>query len=343
MINLGMHRRRVGKVIVRRRDFIALIGAATTWPLTTAAQKIGQIRRIGVLMPFRHNDPIAQRFFDAFAKGLQDFGWSEGKNITYETRFSEGNPELLPAQASDLVQANVDVLVVYAAQAVDAARDATRTIPIVVPTVGDMLGPGYVTSLARPGGNITGFTLAATEQSTKRLALLKELPINVTRVAALWNRNATGHQAQMRELGPAAPKLGVELLSYPITRADEIDGALQTAYQANAQALMVMEDPMIQSNRARIAEFAIRKKWPAIGEFRPICADGALMSYGPDLVDLWRRTADYVDKILRGATPADLPVQLPDKYDLIVNLKTAKAIGIELPNIWFIHASEVIE
>jgi putative tryptophan/tyrosine transport system substrate-binding protein len=328
---------------MRRRDFIALFGATTTWPLTAAAQRIDQPRRIGVLMPFRQNDPIAKRFFDAFAKGLQEFGWSEGKSITYEIRFSEGNPALLPAQAIDLVQAKVDVLVVYAAQAVDAARDATRTIPIVVPTVGDMLSPGYVASLARPGGNITGFTLAATEQSTKRLELLKELPINLRRVAALWNRNATGHQAQIRELEPGAPKLGIEFLSHPITRADEIDGALQTAFQAKAQALMVMEDPMIQSNRARIAEFAIGKKWPAIGEFRPICADGALMSYGPDLIDLWRRTAVYVDKILRGTNPADLPVQLPDKYDLIINLNTAKAIGIELPTILFARANEVIE
>jgi putative ABC transport system substrate-binding protein len=328
---------------MRRREFIALIGVAATWPLATGAQNLGRSRRIGVLMPFRRNDPIAQHFFEAFAKGLQELGWAEGKNVAYEMRFSEGNPELLPAQAGDLVQTKVDILVVYAAQAVDAAREATRTIPIVVPTVGDMLGAGYVAGLARPGGNITGFTLAATEQSTKRLQLLKELAINVTRVAALWNRNASGHQSQMRELTPAAPKFGIELLSHSVTRADEIEGALQSAFQAGAQALMVMEDPMIQSNRARIAEFAIRQKWPAIGEFRPICADGALMSYGPDLVDLWRRTAGYVDKILRGANPADLPVQLPDKYDLIINLKTAKALGIELPTILFARASEMIE
>jgi putative ABC transport system substrate-binding protein len=237
----------------------------------------------------------------------------------------------------------MDVLVVYAAQAVDAARDATRTVPIVVSTVGDMLGGGYVASLARPGGNITGITLVATEQSTKRLQLLKELPFSVTRVAALWNSNATGHQAQMRELGPAAPKLGMELLSHPVTRPDEIDDALQAAAQANAQALLVMEDPMIQSNRVRIAEFAIRKKWPAIGEFRPIAADGALMSYGPDLADLWRRSASYVDKILKGANAADLPIEQPDKYDLVINLKTAKAIGLDMPLVLFARANEMIE
>jgi putative tryptophan/tyrosine transport system substrate-binding protein len=328
---------------MRRRAFIFALAGAAAWPLAARAQQAERMRRIGVLMPFRRSDPIAQRFFDAFAKGLRKLGWSEGKNIAYEMRFSEGNPERLPGQATDLVQVNVDVLVVYAAQAVDAARDATRTIPIVVPTVGDMLAGGYVASLARPGGNITGFTLVATEQSTKRLELLKELPLNITRVAALWNRNATGHQAQMRELRPAAPKFGIELLSHPVIRSDEIDGALQAAVQANAQALMVMEDPMIQSNRAHIAGFAIRHKWPAIGEFRPICADGALMSYGPDLADLWRRTADYVDKILRGANPADLPVQQPDRYELIINLNTARSIGLELPSIVFARADEVIE
>jgi len=169
-------------------------------------------------MPFRRSDPIAKRFFDAFAIGLQELGWFEGKSATYDVRFSEGDPGRLPSQAVELVQAKMDVLVVYAAQAVDAARDATRTIPIVVPTVGDMLGGGYVASLARPGGNITGITLVATEQSTKRLQLLEELPLNITRVAALWNKNATGHQAQMKELIPAAPGLGIELLSHKPTR-----------------------------------------------------------------------------------------------------------------------------
>ena len=147
----------------------------------------------------------------------------------------------------------------------------------------------------------------------------------------------------MKELGPAAPKLGIELLSHPVTRPDEIDAALRAAVQAKAQALMVMEDPMIQSNRVPIAEFAIQQKWPAIGEFRPIAADGALMRYGPDLVDLWRRTAGYVDKIFKGANPADLPVEQPDKYDLVINLKTAKTIGLDIPQLLYARASEVIE
>jgi putative tryptophan/tyrosine transport system substrate-binding protein len=242
---------------MKRRDFIKLACVTgVAWPLAALAQKGDQLRRLGLLMPFPQNDPAAQHFFDAFAKGLQELGWFEGKSITYDMRYSEGTPERLPALAADLVQAKVDVLVVHGAQSVEAARDATRTIPIVVTNVGDMLGGGYVASLARPGGNITGITLVATEQSTKRLQLLKDLPLNITRVAALSNINVTGHQAQMKELRPAAPKLGIELLSYPVTKSIEIDGALQAAVQANAQALLVMEDPMIQSNRARIAEFA---------------------------------------------------------------------------------------
>jgi|RhiMetdeSRZDD1v2_1073273.scaffolds.fasta_scaffold196852_3 ABC-type uncharacterized transport system substrate-binding protein len=329
---------------MQRRTFIKLVGlCGLAWPVAVLAQKVNQLRRIGVLMPFRQSDPIAQRFFDALAKGLQELGWIEGKTIAFEVRFSEGNPGQLPALATDLVRAKVDVLVVYAAQAVDAARDATRTIPIVMPTVGDALGAGYIASLARPGGNITGITLVATDQSAKRLALLKELPLNITRVAALWNRNATGHQAQMRELETAAPKLGLVLLSHPVTTNEEIDGALQAAVQANAHALLVMEDPMIQSNRDRISEFAMRQKWPAIGEFRPIAAAGALMSYGPDLVDLWRRSAGYVDKILKGANPAELPVEQPNKYELVVNQKTAKAIGLTIPAILFTRADELIE
>jgi len=329
---------------VKRRDFITLACVAgVAWPLAALAQKADQLRRIGVLMPFRQNDPIGQRFFDAFAKGLRELGWLEGKSIAYDVRYSEGNPERLPALAADLVQGKVDVLVLHGAQAVEAARDATRTIPIVVTNVGDMLGGGYVASLARPGGNITGITLVATEQSTKRLQLLKELPLNITRVAALWNITVTGHHAQMKELRPAAPKLGIELLSYPITKSFEIDGALQAAAQANAQALLVMEDPMIQSNRARIAEFAMQEKWPAIGEFRPIAADGALMSYGPDLADLWQRSAGYVDKVLKGADPAVLPVEQPDKYVLVINLKTAKTIGVNVPYIFVTRADEVIE
>jgi len=198
-------------------------------------------------------------------------------------------------------------------------------------------------TLAHPGGNITGLTLAATDQSTKRLQLIKQLAPETIRVAVIWNNTASGHHFQMKELVPAAPQLGIVLQSYPVLSADNIDAALKAAEKADAQALFVMEDPMIQSNRASIAEFALQKHWPAIGEFRPIVDAGGLMSYGPDNVDMWRRAAGYVDKILKGANPGDLPVEQPIKFDFVLNLKTAKAIRVIVPPALLASADEVIE
>jgi putative tryptophan/tyrosine transport system substrate-binding protein len=329
---------------MQRRDFVALLGGATVAvPFAALALSPDRMRRIGVLMPLAKSDPQVPRVFDAFTQGLQKLGWSEGKTVAFETRSSDGKPERLPALAAELVQANIDVLVVWAAQAVDAARQATSTIPIVVTAVGDALGAGYIASLAHPGGNITGFTLAATDQSTKRLQLIKQLAPDTIRVAVIWNNTASGHRFQMKELVPAAPTLGIELQSLPVHNTGEIATALQAAEQANAQALFLCEDPMIQSNRARIAEFAIQKHWPVIGEFRPLVEDGGLMSYGPDTIDLWRRAAGYVDKIFRGANPGDLPVEQPVKFEFVINLKTAKAIGLTVPPTLLATADDLIE
>jgi putative ABC transport system substrate-binding protein len=329
---------------MQRRDFITLVGGAVvTWPSRVFAQQPKQMRRIGVLMPLSKSDPEAKRVSDSFTQGLQKLGWSEGKNISFEMRYSEGRPERLPALAAELVQADIDVVVVWAAQAVDAARNATSTIPIVITGVGDALGGGYIASLAHPGGNITGLTLAATDQSTKRLQLIQQLAPDTVRVAVIWNNKASGHRFQMKELEPAAPSLGIVLQSLAVLGADDIDAALRSAEQANAQALFVMEDPMIQSNRARIAEFALRKHWPSIGEFRPIVDAGGLMSYGPNNIDLWRRAASYVDKIFKGAKPGDLPVEQPIKFELVINLKTARAIGVTVPTILLATADDLIE
>jgi putative ABC transport system substrate-binding protein len=329
---------------MQRREFITLVGgAAVMWPSRVRAQQAKQMRRIGVLMPLSRSDPEAKRVSDSFTQGLQQLGWSEGKNISFEMRYSEGRPERLPALAAELVRADIDVVVVWAAQAVDAARNATSTIPIVMTAVGDALGGGYIASLAHPGGNITGLTLAATDQSTKRLQLIQQLAPDTVRVAVIWNNKASGHRFQMKELEPAAPSMGIVLQSLPVLSGDEIDAALRSAEQADAQAIFVMEDPMIQSNRARIAEFAMRKHWPAIGEFRPIVEAGGLMSYGPNNVDLWRRAAGYVDKIFKGANPGDLPVEQPIKFELVINLKTARAIGVTVPVTLLVTADDLIE
>jgi putative ABC transport system substrate-binding protein len=330
---------------MQRRKFVMLLGGSVAaLPChTLSSSSASTVRRVGVLMPLAKSDPVAQRVLEAFMLGLRKAGWSEGKSLAIELRYSEGKPDLLPHLAVELVQANIDVLVVWAAQAVDAARTATSTIPTVVTAVGDALGAGYIASLAHPGGNITGFTLAATDQSTKRLQLIKQMAPDTTRVAVIWNNTASGHRFQMKELMPAAPGLGIELQSLPVLNAEGIVGALQAAEQARAQALFVCEDPMIQSNRARIAEFAMQKRWPLIGEFRPIVEAGGLMSYGPDNVDLWRRSADVVDKILRGANPGDLPVEQPNKFELVINLTTARAIGLTVPNALLATADDLVE
>jgi putative ABC transport system substrate-binding protein len=326
---------------MKRREFITLIGgAAAAWPLMAQAQ---QMRRIGVLMPLAESDPEAQRRITAFVQALQDLGWFVGQTLSLETRYADGKPELLPMLAGQLVQSNVDVIITQAAQSVEAAMKATSTMPIVMASVGDAVGGGYVASLARPGGNVTGQTLIATGQSTKRLQLLKEVSPGINRVAVLWNRNASGHRLQFGEMEAAAPRLGIDLLSLPITATSEVEASLQAVSNGKAQAIVMMEDPMIQAARVRIVEFAMRERMPSIGEFRPIVAAGGLMSYGGDQIQMWRSAAAYVDKILKGAKPGDLPVQQPTKFTLSINLKTANALGLTVPPILLAIADEVIE
>ena len=274
---------------------------------------------------------------------LGRLGWIVGQTIAFEVRHSNGKPERLPSLAKELVQANVDLIITQAAEAVDAARKATNTIPIVMAAHGDAVGAGIVVSLARPGGNITGQTLVATEQSAKRLELLKQIYPKLVRVAALWNGNAAGHRLQLKGMETAAPVLGFVLQSIPTRNVNEIDAGLRAAMEGRAQAIVTMDDPFIQSNRARIVEFAMRQRLPVIAEFRPFTEAGALMSYGPNQIDLWRSAAFYVDKIFKGAKPADLPVAQPTKFELVINLKTAKALGLDVPPALLTSADEVIE
>ena len=318
-------------------------GAAAGWPLAAYAQTPERMRRIGLLQGLAASDAEWLPRFAAFTEALAVLGWQQGRNITIEARYANGEPARLPALAAELVQARVDVIVTNAAQPIEAARAATDTIPIVMASVGDALGAGYVESLARPGRNLTGLTLFATEQSGKRLELLKEMSPGVLRVAVIWNRNASGHRLQIKELESVAHKLGLALQSLPVTQPTEIDAAVQAALGAAAQALVTMDDPMIQLRRGHIVEQALRHRLPFMGEFRAMPAAGALMSYGPNQVDMWRRSAAYVDKILRGAKPADLPVEQPSKFELVINLKTAKAIGIDIPLSMLYRADEVIE
>ena len=329
---------------MRRRDFIAVLGGAVTaWPLAAAAQTPERPRRIGLLQGLAAADPEWTPRWAAFTAALAALGWQEGRNIVFEARYANGEPGRLPALAAELVRAQVEVIVTNAAQPIEAARAATSTIPIVMASVGDALGAGYVESLARPGRNVTGLTLFATEQSGKRLSLLKEMSPHVVRVAVIWNGNASGHRLQIKELEAAAQTLGLALQSLPVTQPGDVDIAIEAAFRAGAHALVTMDDPMIQRRRRDIAEQAIGHRLPCMGEFRAMPAAGALMSYGPNQVDMWRRSASYVDKILRGAKPADLPVEQPTKFELVINLRTAKAIGLDIPLTMLYRADEVIE
>src|ERR1700730_3394335 len=312
---------------MRRRDLMRMLGvAAIAAPYATRAQQPERLRRIGVLMPLGQSDPEAQRRVAAFMQALRGVGWSEGKTVGLEMRYADGKPERLPALAAELVRANVDVIVTQGAQPIEAARNATGTIPIVMAMVGDALGEGYIAGLARPGGYATGQTLVATEQSARPLALIKRIYPGPSRIAVLWNPDASGHRLQLKEMELAAPVLKVVLQSLPVRNAAEIDPSLRTATQASAQAIVTMDDPFIQSNRTRIVEFGMRQNLPVMGEFRPIAAAGGVMSYGPNQFEMWRGAAAYVDKILKGAKPGDLPVQQPAKRELRINLKAAKAL-----------------
>lgn len=329
---------------MRRREVSFIIGLLTiAWPFVGSAQQSSQPRSIGILQGLAANDSEWGRRFAAFKQNLQQLGWTEGKNVVFELRFADAKPERLPALAAELVQAHVDVIVTNASQPVEAARNATSSIPIVMASVGDALGAGYVTSLAHPGGNVTGLTLVATDQSSKRLQLLKEISPKLSRVAVIWNAQAAGHRLQIEELQSAAPPLGIALQSLPVRNMRDIEAGLQSVIQNKAEALVTMDDPLVQSARARIVEVTMQQHVPFLSEFRVGPEGGGLMSYGPNQIDMWRRAAFHVDKILRGAKAGDLPVEQPTKFELVINLKTAKALGLKIPSGVFAIADEVIE
>jgi putative ABC transport system substrate-binding protein len=331
---------------LRRRYFIALLGGAAIasmlWPPSLSAQQTARLRRIGVLLGVSPSDTEWLRRVASFTQALHLLGWTEGRNVAFEIRYAEGKLDRLPALVAELIQANVDIVVTQGSEPVQAARKATDTIPIVMAAVGDAVGAGFVASLARPGGNVTGLTLVATEQSAKRLELLKEILPRLARVAVLWNSNNVGVRLQIKEMERAASMLGIQLHSLPVTDANDLEAALQAAAQAGAEALITSDDFLIISHRARIVDLAMRRRLPVMGEFKPLAAAGAVMSYAPDQVDMWRRAAGYVDKIFKGAKPADLPVEQPIRFELIVNLKSAKALGLAIPESFVIRADEVI-
>jgi putative tryptophan/tyrosine transport system substrate-binding protein len=329
---------------MKRRDFISLIGVGASWPVLAhaQAQRLEQMRRIGVLTQGSidsHPTPA----FRAFLNGLHQAGWDDGTNIKVEWRFSEGSAERLPQLASELVEASVEVIVTAPTEPTLAAKRATSTIPIVFLQVADPVRSGIVTTLSRPDANVTGMSALATDIAGKRLALIKEALPNARVISAFWNRPSKGARLILDELLSAGKRLGIEIQDAGIDNSSEIEGALRSAASKSSSLVMVIDDPVLQGHTAMVTRIAQDLKLPLASQSADYARNGGLMAYGPDLDALYGRGADYVNRILRGAKPKDLPVQQPEKFNLVLNLKTAKALGIEFPALLLARADEVVE
>jgi len=329
---------------MRRRDFIkGIVGSATAWPLVARAQQGEHMRRIGVLMARSANDPEGQAWVAAFLQGLQELGWSVGRNVIIDIRWSAGNNADARKYAMELVALASDVILANTSYAVASLQQVTSTVPIVFAGVADPVGAGIVDSLARPGGNITGFTPFDYSISGKWLQLLKEIAPGVTRVAVTRDPSIASGPAQFAVIQAAAPSLGVELRPVDVRDDGEIERALALFAQSPNSGLIVTGSPQAVAHRDLIIALAARHRLPAVYFSRIWTAAGGLISYGSDLLDPFRRAAGYVDRILKGEKPADMPVQAPTKFELIINLKTAKALGLTVPQSLLASAHEVIE
>ena len=320
---------------------VALILSLLAMPLAAQAQPAGKMPRVGVLAPgLPPGEP--GRGLDRFRQGLRELGYVEGQTIALEVRWDEHHPERWPDLATALVQLPVDILVAGTTSAALAAQHATSTIPIVIAVSADPVGDGLVASLARPGGNITGLSVMTYELTGKRLELLTEVVPGLTRVALLLDAGDARWHAQLQEHEAAARVLGVQLLPLEVRGPDEFASAFQAAIQGYAQALILMQCPLFTTHRARLAELALASRLPTMSGNVGYAKAGGLMNYGPHLPESWRRAATYVDKILEGATPADLPVEQPRTFELIINLKAARALGITMPPTLLMLADEAI-
>ncbi len=325
---------------MKRREFISLLGGAAAWPRGVRAQQPGKLPTIGFMGSTTPSDQ-SQRVA-AFVQRLHELGWIDGRTVAIEVRWAEGRNERFAEIAAEFVRLKVDVIVTAGTAAVVAAKQATAVIPIVFAVAGDPVGTGLVASLARPGGNVTGLSNQATDTAGKRLELLREAVPGLRRLAILANVSSPQGVLEMREVQAAARTLGLEVATSEIRRAEDIAPAFD-ALKGRADALDVVADPLVTNNRIPISILALGARLPTIHGQRENVEVGGLMSYGPNYPDLYRRAADFADKILRGAKPADLPVQQPTKFEFVVNLKTAKALGLTVPPTLLARADEVIE
>jgi ABC-type uncharacterized transport system substrate-binding protein len=328
---------------IKRREFITLLGGAAAWPLAARAQQPERMRRIGFLTTGSERDAELQLWIAAFKDGLQRLGWTDGHNVRIEVHWAGADVNRARAYAAELVGSKPDVIVAGATSALTQLSQATRTIPIVFAQVSDPVRSGFVPSLAHPGGNITGFALYEYAIAVKWLELLKELAPRVTRVAVIYDPVNTTNAGQLPEIKTAAPSFGVQTSALAVRHADDIERAIKEFSPDPNSGLVVLPNPITRVHRDVIIAFAAKHRLPAVYPYRLHAASGGLTSYGVDIGDLYRRAASYVDRILKGEKPADLPVQFADKFELVINLKTARALGLEVPPTLLARADEVIE
>jgi len=325
----------------RRKLIIALLASSLGVPLASFGQQAAKVARIGFLEASSPS-AIAARI-EAFRQGLRELGYVEGKNVAIEYRYAEGNFDRLPALAAELVRLNVNVIVTGGPTAIPAAKAATTTIPIVMAFDTDPVGSGFAASLAKPGGNITGLATLAPELSAKQIELLKEIVPKLARVAVFGTASRPGSAYALREVESAAKALKVQVQFQDVVDSKGIDAAFVAARKGSADAVLVLGSPLFNANRTELTELASKSRYPVIYDRAEFVEAGGLMTYSVSLADLARRAAAYVDKILKGAKPGDLPIEQPTKFDLVVNMKTAKALGIKIPNSVLAQATKVIE
>jgi putative ABC transport system substrate-binding protein len=328
---------------LQRREFITLLGGAAAMPLTARAQQGERVRRVGVLMNLAAGDPEGQARNAAFLQGLQQLGWSDGRNLRIDTRWGAGDPDRFRKYAGELVALTPDVILASSGATMPALLQATRTVPIVFAVVIDPVGAGFVASLARPGGNVTGFSQFEYGLSGKWLELLMQIAPRVTRVAVIRDSAIAAGIGQFAAIQSAAPSFGVELSPLNVRDTSEIELAIAAFARSPNSGLIVTASTLASVHRRLIVMLAAKHKLPAVYWDRSPVADGGLISYGADLVEQFRQAAGYVDRILKGEKPADLPVQAPTRYELVINLKTAKALGLDVPATVLARADEVIE
>jgi putative ABC transport system substrate-binding protein len=329
---------------MRRREFITLIGgAAACWPLAARAQQPERMRRIGALIGFAENDPEQRARNTAFLNRLEELGWKDGRNLRIDYRFSEGDPERMRAHARELVALSPDLILVQTNPALTALRQTTSTVPCVFVQVSDPVGSGFVKSLAHPGGNLTGFTNFEPEMGGKWLEVLKENAPDIVRVAVLLHADLSVHSAYLRAAETAGRRFGTAVIAAEVRNVADIERVVTALAAEPRSSLIVLPHPVHIVHRDQIIALAARHRLPSIYPLRLFANAGGLMSYGIDQIDQWLRAASYVDRILKGAKPADLPVQQPTKYELVINLKTAKALGLTVPPMLLARADEVIE